>query len=300
MSDPVLTKVPVSADPRLLLAMPINERQAKAARSRFKTDKQGNPYVLRFTLLNRFLHALLLIAITILAFTGLAQILHGNFLGSIMLQMLGGLDATQGIHHTVSILLGIVVVFHLLDILESTVIRRQTPAMLPKGKDLADAMRVLKVNLGFSIETPRYDRFNFEQKTVYFVVSLGVLLQGLTGLMQWFPIQVTEIMPGILVTYAGILHRWNAILIILVVFIWHLYQVHVRGHNLSIFSGKMSVAEMSMEHPLELEYLQKAAALVGSPTWPVKIEMNLNSEIEKLEQAAVAGTTQGSSSPKGN
>ena len=299
MTDPVLTKAHRSVDPRSL-AIPVSKRQAKAALARLKTDKAGNAYIVRFPMLIRVLHALLLIAITVLAFTGLAQIFHGNFLGSVMLQMLGGLVATQGIHHTVSILLGIVVVFHLLDILERTVIRRQNPAMLPRWKDLSDAIRVLKVNLGFSIQTPRYDRFNFEQKTVYYVVSLGVLLQGLTGLMQWFPMRVTEFMPGVLVTYAGILHHWNAILIILVVFVWHLYQVHVRGHNLSIFSGKMSVAEMSMEHPLELEYLQKAAALVGNPTWPVKIEMTLNSENEKLEPASVVGSSQGSSSPKGS
>lgn len=268
----------------------VNERQALAARAQLKTDKLGNAYVVRFPLLVRVLHGLLLVAITMLAFTGLAQILHGNFLGAFMLRLLGGLDETQAVHHAFSILLGIVVLFHLLDILENIFVRRQTPGMTPASKDLADAWQMLKFNLGISRLAPSYGKFSFEQKAVYFVVSLGVLVQGLTGLIRLFPIQVTEFLPGILVIYAGILHRWNAILVILVVFIWHLYQVHVRQHNLSIFTGRMSYDEMKVEHPLELEYLLKAASAVGSPTWPVRIEMKRVPE-EEMEPSTAAGST---------
>jgi hypothetical protein len=32
---------------------------------------------------------------------------------------------------------------------------------------------------------------------------------------------------------------------------------------------------MQLEHALELEYLEKAAAAVGSLTWPVEIELSL-------------------------
>jgi formate dehydrogenase subunit gamma len=263
----------------------VNERQALAARARLKTDKLGNAYVVRFPLLVRVLHGMLLVAITVLAFTGLAQILHGNFLGSFMLRLLGGLDETQAVHHAFSILLGIVVLFHLLDILENIFVRRQIPGMTPASKDLADAWQMLKFNLGLSRLAPSYGKFSFEQKAVYFLVSLGVLVQGLSGLIRLFPIQVTEILPGILVVYAGILHRWNAILIILVVFIWHLYQVHVRQHNLSIFTGRMSYDEMKVEHPLELEYLLKAASTVDSPSWPVRIVVNPGKD-ERIEPTA--------------
>ena len=286
MTDPVETSAPLAAI-KSMRTLAVSERQAKSALARFKTDKSGNSYIVRFPLLIRLLHGLLLLAITVLAFTGLAQVMHGNFLGAAMLRLMGGLDSTQGIHHTFAILLGIVALFHLLDILESFFVRRQVPAMLPRLKDLADAFQSLKVDLGISKKIPAHDRFTVEQKVVYLVVALGVLVQGVTGLMRLFPIRITEFLPGIAVTYAGILHRWNAILIILVVFIWHLYQVHVRDHNLSIFTGRMSVAEMQSDHPLELEYLQKAAAVSGSEKFPIRIEMSRTVQMDAPRKTSI-------------
>jgi len=279
MTDPIEISAPHAAL-KSSRTLAVSERQAKSALARLKTDRSGIPYVVRFPLLIRVLHAFLLLSVTVLAFTGLAQVLHGNFLGAAMLRLLGGLDSAQGVHHTFAILLGIVALFHLLDVFESFFVRRQVPAMAIRLKDLADAFQTLKVDLGISKKIPAHDRFTVEQKVVYFVVALGVLVQGVTGLMRLFPIRVTEFLPGIVVTYAGILHRWDAILIILVVFIWHLYQVHVRDHNLSIFTSRMTIPEMQSVHPLELEYLQKAAASVGSSTWPVKIEMNTTEHAE--------------------
>lgn len=227
-----------------------------------KTDKAGVAYVVRFPLLVRVLHVLLLISVTVLAFTGLAQILHTNFVGAFMLRLLGGLEQTQSIHHAFSVLLAVVVFFHLLDILENLFVRRQVPAMVPRATDLSDAMQMLRYNLGSSIQAPRSGRYSADQKLVYFVVAITILAQGLTGLVKLFPIQVTEFLPGVLVIYAGILHRWNALLIMLVVFVAHLYQVHVRRHNFSIFTGRMSLADMQTEHPLELEAL---LASTGTP-----------------------------------
>jgi formate dehydrogenase subunit gamma len=289
MPEPVKTSATRLANSHQV-SYSVIERQALAARACLKTDKLGNAYVVRFPLLVRVLHGMLLISITVLAFTGLAQILHGNFLGSFMLRLLGGLDETQGIHHAFSILLGIVVLFHLLDILESIFVRRQTPGMIPASKDLTDAWQMLKFNLGISRMTPSYGKFSFEQKAVYLVVSLGVLVQGLTGLLRLFPVQVTEFLPGILVVYAGILHRWNAILVILVVFVWHLYQVHIRQHNLSIFTGRMSYDMMKTEHPLEFEYLQKAAAIgISSGMDQLNLEPEGPNEEKNIDLAPTTG-----------
>jgi len=269
----------------------INERQANAALLQLKTAKDGSAYVVRYSLLARILHFLLLVAVTGLAFTGLAQILYGTVIGGFFLRLLGGLDETQGIHHAFALLLAVVVVFHVLDIMESLFVRRQVPAMLPVRIDFQSFMQKLKFDLGVSKKQPRFGRYSFEEKAVYWLLSIGVVVLGLTGVVQLFPIQVTEFLPGISIPASGIIHRWEAILVMVVVFIWHFYQVLYRKMDVSIFSGKKSLEDMQLEHPLELEYLQKAAAAVGSPTWPVKVEVEFNPPDEKkMEPAPLDGS----------
>ncbi|OGN73842.1 MAG: hypothetical protein A2X25_03665 [Chloroflexi bacterium GWB2_49_20] len=268
----------------------VNERDANAALQNMKTSKDGSAYVVRFTLLVRLLHLLLLVAVTGLAFTGLAQIFYANALGRIMLSLLGGLEKTQNIHHAFAILLAALAIFHILDSLESLFVRQQRPPMLLRWIDFQNFFQMQVFNLGLTRKQPRFDRYSYEEKAVYWLVTLGILVLGLTGIVQWFPIQVTEFLPGIVIPYAGIIHRWEAILVILVVFVYHLYQVLFRKPDGSIFSGKKTRADMQMEHPLELEYLEKAAAAAGSPDWPVRIELNLSDdtgeEIKETESAS--------------
>lgn len=262
MSDPLKQAHTVPTQPRPNPSR-LQEREINALQKRFITMKDGSLAILRFPPLLRWLHGLTLLAITGLAFTGLAQILHNNFLGKFMLTLLGGLDTTQVIHHYFAALLVIPVVLHVLDMLETFFVRRQAPGMLPAWQDLKDAGDTVAFDLGLRQSQPDFKRYSFEQKSVYWLVALGVLLQGLTGLVKLFPIQVTELLPGISIPYAGILHRWTAILIMIVVFIWHLYQVHLRQRNLSILNGRMSLEEMRTSHPLELADLLAKASRLG-------------------------------------
>jgi cytochrome b subunit of formate dehydrogenase len=253
----------------------VSEAEAKAARQQLKIAKDGSVRILRFTRLERLFHFLVLVSITGLAYTGLAQISIGSSIGRLMQGVLGGLENTQSVHHAFAILLAVMVVYHFLVSLDKLIVRRQKLAMFPGLIDLKSFIRMQLVNLGLSKKLPRFDRYSYEEKAIYWLFVLGILLLGLTGLIQWFPLQVTEFLPGIVIPSAGIIHRWEAILIIFVIFVWHLYRVLYRKRDFSIFTGLVSRQEMQLEHALELEYLEKAAAAVGSLTWPVEIELSL-------------------------
>jgi formate dehydrogenase subunit gamma len=257
----------------------ISASDANAAAKKLVTAKDGSVTIKRFSLLNRGLHFLLLLAVTGLAFTGLAEIMYKNALGKFFLTLLGGLENTQAIHHSFAGLLAFLAVFHGLDIIESLFVRRQTPAMLPGWLDLQAFTGMLALNLGISKKQPRFDRYNYEEKAVYWLLAFGIILLGISGIIQLYPIQVTEFLPGIIIPYAGIFHRWEAILVMLVVFVWHLYQVLYRKPDGSIFSGRKSRADMLMEHPLELEYLEKSAQAVGGTVWPLNIELYLSEDL---------------------
>ena len=56
---------------------------------------------------------------------------------------------------------------------------------------------------------------------------------------------------------------------------WHFYHSVIKTLNLSIFTGNMSIEQMKEEHPLELAYLEQAAAAIHNKLWPVLIEIPL-------------------------
>jgi hypothetical protein len=91
--------------------------------------------------------------------------------------------------------------------------------------------------------------------------------------MQWFPVLFSQVLPGWTIPLARLIHRWEAILIVLVMLIWHTYQTLLRTRNTSIFTGVMDLKKMQQEHPLELLYLKAASAVVNEQTWPVTIEI---------------------------
>ena len=58
-------------------------------------------------------------------------------------------------------------------------------------------------------------------------------------------------------------------LLILAIIIWHMYGVHIKRFNKSMFTGKMSEDEMLHEHPLELADIK--AGLAERPVDPAAL-----------------------------
>jgi mono/diheme cytochrome c family protein len=75
---------------------------------------------------------------------------------------------------------------------------------------------------------------------------------GITGFMLWNPIATTRILPGSLVPAAKLAHSLEALLAVLAILIWHVYAVHLRHFNKSIFTGDLTEEEMEDEHPKTL------------------------------------------------
>jgi hypothetical protein len=81
---------------------------------------------------------------------------------------------------------------------------------------------------------------------------------GLTGIFQWYPSLVTQILPGIVVPMARLIHMLEAILAVLAIAIWHSYHTMIKERNLSIFTGYMTEHEMQENHTLEYRRIMKA------------------------------------------
>jgi hypothetical protein len=69
---------------------------------------------------------------------------------------------------------------------------------------------------------------------------------------MWNPIATARLLPGELIPAAKAAHGGEALLAVMSIIVWHLYHVHLRSFNKSMFTGYLSEEEMLHEHPLEL------------------------------------------------
>jgi hypothetical protein len=95
---------------------------------------------------------------------------------------------------------------------------------------------------------------------------------GLTGLVLMFPEAFTRFLPGEVVYAAKAAHGLEALLAILSIVGWHMYNTHLAEGmfpvDTTIFTGKISMERMLEEHPLEYQRLVEVTA--GPITEPEK------------------------------
>jgi mono/diheme cytochrome c family protein len=129
--------------------------------------------------------------------------------------------------------------------------------MLPGIKDVRDVFQYIGFNLGLTREHPRMPRYNFGEKAEYLAVVWGTVVMVITGFMLWNPIATTSVLPGEAVPAALAAHSAEALLAVLSILIWHMYNVHLKRFNRSMFSGRISHEEMEEEHAEELERIRE-------------------------------------------
>ena len=151
-------------------------------------------------------------------------------------------------------------------------------ALMPKLKDVTDAIESFGYNLGFTrwvyekgilkqffdrhpywlfLQPPKYGRFNFIEKFEYLAVWWGNAVMIVSGFFlwatnlsfRWFPLWVYDIFK--------IIHSYEAILAFLAIIIWHLYNVHLTPDVFPMsrvwLDGTITGHELRANHPLEYE-----------------------------------------------
>jgi formate dehydrogenase subunit gamma len=274
-------------------------RDAVDAVKRLRITSDGRSYVVRFPLGRRVEHFILILSVTALAVTGLAQSYYDTLAGEFILALFGGIEASRLVHRFAAFVLGVQSLYHIVMFIENAFVRRRPAKIFFTWKDIKDFMQMIKFNLGLAVRRPRFDRYTFESKAEYWAFAVSMIVLGVTGIMQWFPAQVTEFLPvGWIIPVGRSIHRFQAILVVLTLLTWHFYHHVIKKLNLSIFHGKMTVDEMKEEHSLELTYLEQASAAIQNKLWPVVIEIPLEESVDinvpdRLEEAALEKDTEG-------
>ena len=240
----------------------------------------------RFTRLDRALHVTMIVSFISLALTGM--ILKFSYTGwaAFMARRLGGYEGAGFIHRSAATLMFCLFVVHIWDLNRKRIREHGgsivklvfgSESMLFNRRDLTELIGTLKWFVGAG-PRPRYGRWTYWEKFDYFAVFWGIFIIGSTGLMLWFPVAFTRVLPGWLINVATIVHSDEALLATGFIFTVHFFNTHLRPEKFPmdtvVFTGRMSVAEFKRDKPAEYEALVASGRLeenLVEPYQPVVI-----------------------------
>ncbi|MEW5976170.1 MAG: cytochrome b/b6 domain-containing protein [Acidobacteriota bacterium] len=231
---------------------------------------------IRMTLAERIQHLVLVTCFVLLVLTGLPLLIDP----SVLLQRIFSFEnsfALRGWIHRVAGagLIGLSV-FHIGYITLTARGRQVFLELMPKLKDVTDAIESFAHNLGFTHwlqqkgyfvdfferhpywlfrDPPQYGRYNFIEKFEYLAVVWGNSVMILTGLCLWATNWSFRVLPIWVYDVFKIIHSYEAILAFLAIIVWHLYNAHLSPEVFPMsrvwLNGKITGHELRRQHPLE-------------------------------------------------
>ena len=219
----------------------------------------------RFSLSQRWEHAVLLFSGLVLLLTGLPQKYREFSISQDLLSTPDRVELIRQIHHIAAIVLTVEALYHLGRIVYLMAKRRLPGDLLPTWQDVRDAGHMIQYLLFLRSDKPKFGRYNFEQKVTYWFVFFGILIMGISGFIIWFPIWFTKFLPGGVVPASKLAHSTEAVVTAIFVIVWHVYHVHLERTNLSMFTGRVSEKEMKTFHEKEYERLTGQSATKAKP-----------------------------------
>lgn len=217
-----------------------------------KADIARGRYM-RFDVLQRIEHLVLLISFSLLGITGLAQKFASNSIAETTLRLFGGIEGARTVHHVSAITMGLLAAYHVVAVGYRVFVLRARMTMLPGLGDLIELWNDVKYNLGLTKTPAKSGRYNYSEKMEYWAMIWGTIVMGITGFMMWNPIATAKLVPGEWIPAAKVAHGGEAILAVSAIVIWHFYSVHIKTFNRSMFTGYLDEHQMAHEHGRELE-----------------------------------------------
>ncbi len=213
---------------------------------------------LRFSFNLRIQHVIMILSFSVLTLTGI-PLFFPDFFQTAM--HISETTVLRGLLHRISAVIMILLgVYHMGYLMFSDDGHLNLKLIFPKiPKDVMDAIYMILYNLGLREHPPQFGKYDFIEKFEYFAVVWGTLVMVITGLMLWFAEAVMATMPVWVVDVARIVHHYEAILAILSIAIWHMYNVHIKPEyfpmNSVWLTGRIDRDQMIHHHPLEYERL---------------------------------------------
>lgn len=214
-------------------------------------------YFLRFPLPDRIEHIITMFSFIVLASTGLPQMFFEWAPARSVIGLVGGIETVRTIHRWAALVLILGSIWHIAAMGYKIYVQGVRLEMLPGWNDVKEAVHQLAYNFRLVKDRPKMGKYNFTEKAEYWALIWGTVVMMVTGYMLWNPIATTNFLPGQVIPIALTAHGLEAVLAVLSILTWHMYHVHLRRFNKSMFSGYLSREEMEHEHARELEKIEK-------------------------------------------
>jgi cytochrome b subunit of formate dehydrogenase len=237
-------------------------------------------YHVRFSLGQRYLHAVLFTTFLGLALTGLPlRFSHTSWAASFA-HIVGGFAAILFFHKFFAVILTAAFLIHLGRVLYLGFIKRQRGvfwgpnSLVPQPKDLQNLYQHVRWFLWLG-PRPKFDRFAYWEKFDYWAVFWGMAIIGFSGYTMWFAPFFAKFLPGSWFNIALVLHGEEALLAVWFIFTVHFFNTHLRPDSfpmdLVIFTGKESEEEWKKKRGEEYERLhghpEGETTAVAPPRW---------------------------------
>jgi cytochrome b subunit of formate dehydrogenase len=232
---------------------------------------------LRFSVLHRLLHWLVMLGFSGLALTGFSLKFNTQGWARLVLFLSGGPDWLGYWHRFWAVLTYGGVMIHLAWLVYYKTLLKGNltgpQSLFPGKKDFSDLYQHFRYFLGKQAP-PSFNRFAYWEKVDYWAILVGMNTMGLTGLVLWFPEFFATLIPGYFINLAQILHLYEAIMAVALKFMVHIMVAHLRPEifplDKTIFSGKISATRMRQGHSGEWE--EKTGSQGKSPVSPISEE----------------------------
>ena len=228
-------------------------------------------YYRRLTPVERIMHALLMLTFVGCALSGLPLIYAERAWAQTLARLLGGFEGAGLIHRVCAFVMIVVFVSHVVLVFYKAIRGGRLMAMfwgpdsmVPQPQDIVDIWRNFKWFVGRG-PRPQFDRWTYWEKFDYWAVFWGMFIIGGSGLLLWFPVFFSKLLPGWMFNIAALVHGEEALLAVGFIFTSHFFNGHVRPAKFPmdtvIFTGRISEHELKSERLAEYERLVREGRL---------------------------------------
>jgi len=244
----------------------LKKSKLKFEKRRYQTleHRHGTGLYLRMSVQERIQHASLMISFIVLVITGFMLKYPNAWWVVPFRNTIPEFVEVRGILHRIAAVVMVAAsLYHLYYIFFVKRGKELLRDLLPKIKDVHDALGVVKYNFGFAKVKPKLDRFSYIEKAEYWALVWGTVVMSVTGVILWFNSYFLGITSKLFTDVSLYIHYYEAWLAALSILVWHIYFVifnpDVYPMNLAWLRGTLTEEEMADEHPLELERIKKRA-----------------------------------------
>jgi cytochrome b subunit of formate dehydrogenase len=223
-------------------------------------------YFLRFTLGQRYLHAVLFSTFLGLAATGLPLRFSSASWAVRFARLVDGFGTILFFHKFCALILTLAFLVHVRDIIVRGFIHREKgifwgpTSMVANWKDVKDLFGHMRWFLGLGPK-PKFERYAYWEKFDYWAVFWGMVVIGFSGYAMWFAPFFARFLPGWALNAALIIHSEEGLLAILFIFAIHFVNTHLRPDSFPmdfvIFTGRESEEEYKKRRPMEYARMQQ-------------------------------------------